>query len=109
MNKIINKNIVFLSILYFFTTFSVDHFTPNCQDCICHRYEVVKYALELKEDISNKINGIPKSAKKIVANGVVKVEGFYDTTKNIINDGVIYLKDIFISIVNWAHDVKDSE
>lgn len=78
-------------------------------DCLCRHSSVVKYVLEVKENISKKIQTIPNQTKKIVANGVVKAENLYDSAKNAIVEVVSYLSNIATDIIDWAHKNKELE
>lgn len=106
MKTIINKNIIFISLIYSFALFSNDN-KVHC--CHCNHSGVVQYMIDIKDNITNKVNSIPKNTKKLVATSVVKVEEMYDGTKKSINNGFDYVKNFIISIIDWAHNIKDME
>jgi len=100
------KIIMLLSLYYMINNSPVE---SEHYDCLCNHSPVVKYVLEVKENLSKKIQIIPDQTKKIVANGVVKAESLYDSAKESIKSSILYVKNLTTDIIDWAHKTKDQE
>jgi hypothetical protein len=100
------KIIILVSLLYIVNISPIE---SEHDDCLCRHSHVVKYVLEVKENVAKKIQLIPDKTKKIVANSVVKAESLYDSAKQSIVEGIAYVKNVATDIINWAHETQDSQ
>ncbi len=103
MKKIVSKNILYLLLFFIFNLFTEE----AQQKCSCNHSKMVQYALAIQKNIINKVDSIPVKVKKIVADGVIKAEDAYYATRENFFNGLNYLVDVFSSIVNWAHEIKE--
>jgi hypothetical protein len=106
MNNKITKSLLFLSI-YFFTIYNnAENNTVHGEGCLCQESSIVRYALEVKNSIANKLNYIPNKTKEIVAEGIITVESACEITKDTLYNGINYVKEVINSVISWAHDIK---
>lgn len=103
MKTAIKKNIILLCLVYFCTVFSVGH----C-DCPCNHSPIIEKVLEVERSIVKTVKSIPHGTKKILASGVIKTKGVLEDAKDLIYDGVDYVKGVFGAIIDWANETKNS-
>jgi hypothetical protein len=78
----------------------------HSKTCNCHDSTIVTYYIYIKEAVEEKLAYIPSKSRKIAADGIIIIESAYNKSKNVIYDGVGYVKGYIQSVLDWAHEIN---